>query len=126
MNQTSDVCVLMLQYTQEVDANGHRLNRDADFVSIQQWGQIHQFLEFEYDGSACRVAVIQPYEVETWVHGIAEPPLRIVRKGSNRMQVVGVEHLDAVLGRVQTQGTDRQGTHDWDIVFDSSMGSLRG
>lgn len=121
----SDNTASVTQYTQDVDANGHRRNRDADFVPMQQWGQIHQFLEFEYDGTACRVAVIQPYNVESWVRGITEPPLRIVKKDGNRLQVVGVEYLDAVLGRVQRQVKDK-GKHVVDIVFDSSMGSLRG
>lgn len=114
-----------MQYTQDVDANGHRRNRDAAFVPMQQWGQIHQFLEFEYDGTSCWVAVIQPYKVEGWVPGITEPPMRIVKKDGNRLQVVGVEYLDAVLGRVQRHIKDEV-KHVVDIVFDSSMGSLRG
>jgi hypothetical protein len=121
----SDNTPSVTQYTQDVDANGHRRNRDADFVPMQQWGQIHQFLEFQYDEAACLVAVIQPYKVKSWVRNITEPPLRIVKKDGNRFQVVGVEYLDAVLGRVRRE-VKGNGKYVVDIVFDSSMGRLRG
>jgi hypothetical protein len=70
------------------------------------------------------VAVIQPFRVESWIQGISEPPQKIPRQEGD-LQVVEVEALDAVIGRVRRQNLDHGGC-EIQILIDTSMGMLRG
>jgi hypothetical protein len=70
------------------------------------------------------VAVIQPFKVESWIQGVREPPRKILRQEGN-LQVVEVEALDAVVGRVKRQNVDNRGG-EVQIIHDISMGMLRG
>ncbi|KAI5448771.1 hypothetical protein NCC49_000571 [Naganishia albida] len=112
-------------YTQYVEKNAQLRGRNANFRKGTQWGLIQQFLQFTYESVDFSVAIIQPYLVEKWINKINEPPLRILRKEGTTLQVVSVEFLDAVLGRIPHLEMDGWPCDD-QILFDSSMGRLRG
>lgn len=70
------------------------------------------------------MVVIQPFKTESWIQGISDPPQKMLRQEGD-LQVVEVEALDAVVGRVRRQNLDNGGG-EVQILIDTSMGMLRG
>lgn len=119
---------------QMIDMNNRFSNRDARFEREQQWGKVIKFLEFVWAGEDIRVAVLESYRTQPWYSGVAEAPRGILgrdRGANGGLQVVDLSSLDAVLGRIprikyRIQGRKMIVVSSKDVVFDPSMGRLRG
>lgn len=68
------------------------------------------------------VAVIQPYRTTDWIPGIDNPPQKLGGLDGNLLQVVGLDALDAVAGRVALIRNGRKQT----VIFETSGGKLKG
>lgn len=123
-----------VKYMQMIDMNNRFRNRDARFERAQQWGKVVKFLAFDWEGEEIRVAVLESYRTHPWYNGVVEGPRGVLGHdgGANGgLQVVDLSSLDAVLGRIprikyRIQGRKMIVVSSKDVVFDPSMGRLRG
>lgn len=119
---------------QMIDMNHRFRNRNARFEREQQWGKMVKFLEFVWEGEEIRVAVVESYRIQPWYEGVAEGPRDVIgrdRGANGGLQVVDLSSLDAVLGRIprikyRIQQRKMVVVSSKDVVFDPSMGRLRG
>lgn len=87
----------------------------------QQWGQLQLFLEFVWEGELLQVAVIQAYQTKDWVAGIEYPPQELGPIRSSLLQVVGVDWVNHLAGRINLIRNGRRKT----IIFEPSGGQLQ-
>ena len=67
------------------------------------------------------MAVIQAYRTVDWIRGIPHPPQELGAIDSTMLQVVELDALDAVAGRVNLVRNGRRKT----IIFETSGGMLQ-
>lgn len=121
---------LSIQYDQAHDRNRRTHSGLADFQRIEQlqWGQVLHFLRFPWRDDPRRgtedieVAVVQPWSSACWLDNIAQedfrdPPWRLTREVA-QLQVMEVQALRHVAGRVPIDGSDR-----W-VIFETTLGLL--
>jgi hypothetical protein len=80
------------------------------------------FLTVVWQGKPISVAVIQAYEVTDWIAGIVNPPQQLGAPDGRLLQVVTLEALDAVAGRVVLIRNGVRKT----VIFETSGGILKG
>ncbi|KAJ9127066.1 hypothetical protein QFC24_001300 [Naganishia onofrii] len=108
-------------YIQYEDKDRHTNRPVARWVQVQKWGQIKLFLTFTWNNEDLSVAVVRAYQTTDWIAGIASPPQLLGRIDGSLLQVIGLDALDAVAGRV----TVLRNGHKKTIIFETSGGALK-
>jgi hypothetical protein len=104
-----------------VDKGAHTRRAQAEWVYEQQWGQLQLFLEFEWEGERLQVAVIQAYQTKDWIGEVEYSPQELGPIRSRLLQVVGVDWVNHLAGRINLIRNGRRKT----IIFEPSGGQLQ-
>jgi hypothetical protein len=78
-------------------------------------------LTFEWENEEIAVAVIQAYQTEHWIRGIPNSIQELGAIDSAILQVVGLDALDAVAGRINLVRDGKKKT----VIFETSGGVPR-